>query len=79
MRFYCGQVSVADPSRFTIAYEWDSKKGSVSGRLSDEGNKVILEFTDESWRRNYYVVPAETLKIFKEYIRSRNAGEENQE
>lgn len=74
MRFYCGQVSAADPSRFTINYEWDSKKGSVSGRLSDEGNKVILEFTDESWRRNYYVVPTEVLKSFKEAFERRNGG-----
>lgn len=36
-RFYAGQPDPADPSRFTIAYEEAGGRGTVEGRLDDNG------------------------------------------
>lgn len=36
-RFYAGQVDVADPSHFTIRYEYNSVAGTIHGNLRDDG------------------------------------------
>lgn len=41
-RFYAGQPDSADPSHFTIDYDLDGKRGTIDGRLKDDGT-VSLE------------------------------------
>jgi len=44
-RFYAGQIDPADPSHFTIAYELNTKKGTIHGRIKNNG---ALELKPES-------------------------------
>jgi hypothetical protein len=40
LRFYAGQPDPADPSHFTIAYQFDGKPGTIDGRVRD--SRLVL-------------------------------------
>jgi hypothetical protein len=42
MRFFAGQADPADPSHFTIKYEYNGQPGGIDGWLRDDGS-VVLE------------------------------------
>lgn len=52
-RFYAGQVNPTDPGHFTIAYEHDGVRGTIHGRLKDDGSIDLRPdagmMTGEQW------------------------------
>ena len=37
-RFYAGQHDPADPAHFTFDYDHDGRRGTIDGRLKDDGS-----------------------------------------
>ena len=40
IQFFAGQPDAADPTHFTMDYEYDDRRGSIDGWLADDGNSV---------------------------------------
>ena len=59
-RFYAGQPDPADPSRFTIDYDVNGKRGTLRGRLTRDDTIELLPTTGKAVGSQWYPDPPST-------------------
>jgi len=67
-RYFAGRSDPADAARFTLRYETDGRRGTIEGRLLEDGRSVAFTFLDgpaaepSAWPRGTNVTPMQELE-----------------
>jgi hypothetical protein len=59
-RFYAGQPDPSDPSRFTIDYDVDGRRGTIHGQLKNDGRVELTPSTGTTAGSRWYPNPPST-------------------